>query len=891
MAISSVSKIYDAPDPVLETDLELLAKVNTFQQTKFDEGQQQLQNEINNWAMLADVAKPQDREYINSKVNKLVAGINNLGGVDLSNPNNVNSLRSLGYNLYADNAIVNAVATTKKMRNFVSDAQGKLNGKNAKDYDPTYYEYNLNKWNEWLGDGQVGSSFDGPVELGIGSFENYQKKIQDAVSKLTPDLNEAPAPGDPNAINYLQIGNKFIKKDRIKTLIDSLTTAQDADIVGAHAWKNMYGLGDDQLLRLQTDSYTAQTKDLQTQYNSIKHQMALTQDFQQREMYASQLKQLESAIKSVNEQKKSLFDETNGKSLNEAQRQGLRSNLYFNAFKDDFATAYEFEQNKTELKMNAGRAFQLKEARAAYEFGQMMQYRKAEFDLEKEKFAWDKDKTYLEYGLLSSIGDISIQNSLGLMGPSAGAPLQLIENLGKDDAVRFTEKTVSNANMIYTATAGNFYKDAYNSMGNLPEYQQYVVKNAEGLFVPKDEASKKILDQAVLTKINQFDEISKLPVEERQKYEKNFSESDVQMMKNYQQLQEATLYKNQVKSLEDQAFQSQGLETPSEKKVYGYVWNPQTNKYEFGKEYTARQLKEMKELNTPEYQQLIQNKTWFTTNLNRNNPTYAAQSFVETPQQLDNVLTNFYEKAEKGWEKVSQNYSPFGRNVTLPKAKGGGVNPTLAQYFGDKVRRASEAAGDKVGASVVEADVDLNRVWVKYDAEAKDGQSKLRYMAEVKYKKGSTKEGDKLYKVDLTDDVIRDPGSYVARLYPRDNAQLIYGFMIDKNGSTPFSAEDGYASALKTTANPKYTFNYRIGAVKNPNGGLESFTVDVLIPKRDPETKVMSYLPVRVKNAFAGFSTSFPANYQSVVDYMNEYFKNDQSVKQFYQMHDIPTSK
>lgn len=888
MAISSVSKIYDAPDPIMETDLELLAKVNTFQQINFNEGSKELQNEINNWAMLADVAKPQDREYINQKLNSLVSGINNLGGVNLGDPNNVNQLKSLGYNLYGDEAITNAVGTTKKLRSFMADGRTKLSGKDAKNYDPTYYEYNLNKWNAWLEDGQVGTSFNGPTELGQGSFELYQKKIQDAVKSLTPDLEEAPAPGDPNAINYLQVGGKFIKKDRIKTLINSLTTAQDSDIIGAHAWKNMYGLPDDNLLRLTTDTYSAKKKELQTQYNQIKHEMALTPDFAQRELYRTQLGQLDEAIKGIDKQKVDLYTETNGKELSEDQRQGLRSNLYFDAFKDDFATAYEFQQNKTELKFNAGRAFQLKEARSAYEFGQTMMQRKAEFDLDVRKQDFEEEKTMMEYGLLTGMMGSGIP---GMGGPSAGAPLALVENMGKDDATVFNQKTVANADLNYVAASNVFYQDAYNSIGSLPEYQNYVVKNEQGLYVPKDEASKKILDQAVLTKINQFDKISKLPLDERGVYEKQLSEKDVQMMSNYKILQEANLYKTQVNSLEDQAFQKEGLNSPGKQPVYSYRFNPQTKKYEFDGEYTARQLKQMKETNSPEYQALVSGQVWFTTNLSQRNPQLAAQTFVESPAQLDNVLNNFYGKAEKGWKEVSKTYNAFGRNVTLPKVKGGGVNPQLAQYLGDKVRRQAESAKETgVRDAVVEADVDLNRVWVKYNADAKDGQSKIRYMAEVKYKKGGAKEGDKLYKVDLTDDVLNDPNSYIARMYPRDNSTLIYGFMMDKNGSTPFTPDDDYASALKTTSNPKLTYNYRIAAVKNPNGGLDYFNVDVLIPKRDKSTGKVNYITVPVKNAYSGFSTQFPANYEATVSYMNEYFKNDQTVKQFYQMHDIPTT-
>lgn len=891
MAISSVSRIYDAPDPILEVDLELLGKVNAYQQAQFDHGAKELQNEINNWAMLADVAKPQDREYINAKLNNIVAAINNLGGVNLRDPNNVNSLKSLGYNLYGDNTVMNAVITTKKLRGFMTDAQTKLSGKNAANYDYTYYQYQLNKWNDWLQDGQVGTTFDGPAQLGEGSFENYQKKINDAINKLTPDSETAPVGND--AINYLQVGSKFIKKERINSLIDSLTTSQDREIISAHAWKNLGATPDDVLLKYTIDGYNSKLDALKSDYNALKHNMAQTTDFEQKQRYQDQINVVQNAIKNITATKDNLFNSTNGKSISEQDRDLLRSNLYFDSFKDQLSTARAFQQNATELKMNQGKAFQLKEARAAHEFSETMKWRKAQYNLDLRKQGFAEKKALAELGLVGmmGLGDQSIFSELGLLGPSSIAPLTVMEGLGKDDATIMNTETVTNANANYAAAASNFYLNAYNILGAIPEYQQYVTKQPNGTFAPVDDNAKKILDQAILNKIGVYDNIGRMPLEEREKYEKELSQDDAQLLRAYRSLKEAELYKSQVADLEDLAFRSAGVESPGEKQVNVYYVGVDRAKDQMvfrkpPEKISLRKLKELKDSNDPRLQAMLDQGARFR--LNTYNDPRQFISFVEESKSIDNIIKNYYERAEDGWQKVSKNYSPFGRNVTLPKDKDGKVNQPLAQYFGDAVRRAAEAKGEGgVKSDVTESDVDVNRVWVKYDANGKD--SKLRYMAEVKYKKGTAKHGDKLYTVDLTTDVINNPESYVAKLYPRDNAQIVYGLMMDKDGVTPLSESDNYTSALETYSNPALSHKFQIVARQNPNSTTldRQFRVFMLVPKRDASGNV-TYTKVPVRNTYNNLSYDFPANFDAVVDYMNQKFATKEKAREFYQINGIP---
>lgn len=892
MAISSAStRIYNAQDPILETDLDLLGKVNFYEQQKYEMGAKDVQDTINNWSLLADQAKPQDREYINNKLNRLVTGINNLGGVNLGDQNNVNQLKSLGYNIYGDQAIINATVTTKKLRTFMADGQAKLSGKNADKYDDTYFQYKLNDWNKWLNDGQTGSTYNGTTSLAEGSFKDYQKRMDDAVTKLQPDLDSAPIGTD--AINYLQVGSKFIKKDRIKELIKSQTTAQDYDIISAHAWRNLGGVEDDTLLKLTTDGYTNQVASMKSDYNNIKHNMELSQDFEQKQRYKDQLTQLSTAMKNVDGQKQNLFNQTNGKALTDDQRTGLRSNLYFDSYLDGYASAKSYQQNKTELKTNEGRKFQLQEARLGYQFNENQKRLKADYDLNVRKEDFNEQFKMSELGFAM---DLSQANGMGLRGPSAGLPLQIMPNLGKDDATVFSPETATTAQQQYNAVAHNFYTDAYNIIGALPGYQQYVTKNADGTFTPKDGDSQKVLDQAVLNKITIFDSISKLPLEERKPYETQFTSDDQQLLLRYKQLKEADLYKGQVNELVDQAFAKKNLTSPNEAKVRLDFKNGPAE------ELTYAQLKDLSDQAKadPNGAAALKIKTWkdnasvqysdqgsiggTLSNVKESVVSLFGGGEPTTVEQAIKKVNDYYQEGD--WKGVSVDYNPYGKVVGLPKGKSGKVSsPLLQEYFANKVRDDNP----KLAGDVNVNDVDIDKIWVQYDEKGTD--SKLRYKAEVKYKKGTNKVGDKLATVDLTSDVVRNPESAVARMFPQDNTQLVYGLMLDKDGKTPFEANDDYRSALQTTSNPAYPLKYQIVSKTDPQTkAVEGYKVNVLIPNRDKTGKV-NYTIMPVRNAYAGMSYDFPANFKSVQDYMDQYTKDENSINQFYQLHGIPTNK
>lgn len=940
MPISSQStRIFKAEDPVMETDLQLLAKVNEYQQEKFDAGAKGLQDEINNWSMLANVAKDQDKQYINAKLNKLVSGIQQLDGVDLSDANNVNSLKSLGYNMYGDENVMNPVITTRKMNALAQDVYNKTNGKNAKDYDSVYGEYLQSQYGDWLNDGKQGTKFDGPVALPQGSFDQYNKKISDALNKLTPDINEAPQ-NATDALNYYQVGDKFIKKERVEAAIDAVTSSQDRDIMSAHAWKGMSGLPDTYLVNLQKNSYDSKLKSLQDNYNYLQYQKSATNDYQQKELFTSQMGQIKSAIDSIDKQKSSLPKLQLGQQLDRGTQKALRDNLFNESFKEQYANARAFEQKKVELKMNQGKAFEQKFNQHAFEFGKLYDIKLADLSIKEKELGLKEENNMLKmYGMYGANG--TKLGQMGIYGPAQNAPLSLIKNLGKDDATVVSPEIIKQADANYIAKSTDFYTKGYNYLmgkdSNL--YGNFLKKDADGNWIPKDDRSKEIVNKGLMSSLDMYGNIANMSVKERNGL--NLSDEDLSLFNSSKNLKDAQLYKDQIKTLTDNVFIKAGILPPSQQNV--------TIRFKDGKfaKLTYSELKEMKDRDDPKLKDwetkaeevnptALKNKeidearkkvykSWkdnfkaekneeFRKEKDRIDTKYESTNFLKdigrgvglvSSNSVTNAISeveNYYGKNEvkSAWKDASKNFNVYGATVGLPKLKNGKPVEQLASYLATTIR---EQHPDLSGG-VQNDDVDILRIYPIYDINAKS-ENKVKYMAEVRYQKGGgmdkpgkEEKGDKITTVDLTDQVMRDHnsvnGGFFGNLFPTDNTQVVYGMLLNNEGKTPLDKNDGYAKALQTNSSGLLTHRYQIVTIKNASNGVEGYRVNWLVPKGKDTNGVPQFETLSVINFDAitpgskTITTQFPANYKYVQDYMDEQFSTGEKAREFYRRHGVP---
>jgi hypothetical protein len=157
---------------------ELIQAGMQYKQQKYDAGKAKLDTLMSKIDSI-DLAKSQDKEYLQKRLQATLDIANKYASGDLSDDNLVNSLK-MTVGQVADDNVMNAVASTKLMRaeqKEWEDARKKADGKYS-DVNRSWASQNAQKW---LSDGQVGSTYGGGG--GFVEYSDYKKKLIEALPK------------------------------------------------------------------------------------------------------------------------------------------------------------------------------------------------------------------------------------------------------------------------------------------------------------------------------------------------------------------------------------------------------------------------------------------------------------------------------------------------------------------------------------------------------------------------------------------------------------------------------------------------------------------------------------------------------------------------------------
>lgn len=136
-------------------NIDLMAQGMGYLQQKVDTNRQMI-NDYVDYVINQDIIKPQDREYLQNRLNGIIQDVNNVyRGSNLSSDGIARSIQSrLGEAL--DTRVMNAIAGTREIRNFSEKMEDmKLN--NPKMYSPVNEGEAFAEAVEWMNDGQVGT--------------------------------------------------------------------------------------------------------------------------------------------------------------------------------------------------------------------------------------------------------------------------------------------------------------------------------------------------------------------------------------------------------------------------------------------------------------------------------------------------------------------------------------------------------------------------------------------------------------------------------------------------------------------------------------------------------------------------------------------------------------
>ena len=161
---------------IQQLPVEAMVKVGMEKQQRYDQGLQRIQSQIDQVAGLS-IVRPQDKEYLQSKLNDLGSKLKSVAAGDFSNYQLVNSVAGMAGSVAKDANIISAVQSTAQRK--------ALQEKIQKDTDAGKYNpannYLFNQTDqEWFNDPNVGASYSGyyrtPIDV-WGKIKDIAKEV------------------------------------------------------------------------------------------------------------------------------------------------------------------------------------------------------------------------------------------------------------------------------------------------------------------------------------------------------------------------------------------------------------------------------------------------------------------------------------------------------------------------------------------------------------------------------------------------------------------------------------------------------------------------------------------------------------------------------------------
>jgi len=161
----------------------LISTVLQYKQGKLDANRQRLQALTDQLGAI-DLAKDEDKDYTEGRVQAAVNIANKYAALDLSSSGLANDLIGKLTEVVDDN-VKNAVLSTRKYRSEQAVWE-KMKVDKPDDYSEDNYQYAMRNDNAWLNDGQVGTEYKGGG--GFIKYDNYDKRLQDNIHKIADQL-------------------------------------------------------------------------------------------------------------------------------------------------------------------------------------------------------------------------------------------------------------------------------------------------------------------------------------------------------------------------------------------------------------------------------------------------------------------------------------------------------------------------------------------------------------------------------------------------------------------------------------------------------------------------------------------------------------------------------
>lgn len=280
-------------------NLPLIQQVLQVKQGTYNQADAQVQAGLSSLENLK-LLRPQDTEYLNSKIRGMTASLDNMQDKDLSNPNVASNFYSTIKSVARDPFVVEAASNTVKYQQFQAQMQD-IQKKNPDKFHQINYQFALDKagLNQYM-EGVTNS-------LGSFSYHNYSdvnKNLVDRLKTLKDLKGDRTIEILGTGSNGVPEGQKIVKKlsgltpQEIVDYVPGMINSEDEMQLRINGWWT--GKQDPQAVENQFNNYIQnQTQDFDSQITELK---ALRDNSAQNEAARNEARQKISALESQKEQ-------------------------------------------------------------------------------------------------------------------------------------------------------------------------------------------------------------------------------------------------------------------------------------------------------------------------------------------------------------------------------------------------------------------------------------------------------------------------------------------------------------------------------------------------------------------------------------------------------------
>jgi len=355
---------------VPQLPVELMGKVGTYKQQRYEENVQKIQSQIDSIAGL-DIIRDVDKAYLQSKLNELGNNLKTVAAADFSNFQLVNSVGGMANQIVKDPNVINAVSSTAWYRKQLGEMEKAIS--EGKASQANIFDFN-EKANAWLSSPKLAASFRDRYT----QYRDINKTAIEAIKSLHPNLRAIDIPYvikngkiDTNAIaNAIERSKvKGITEGQIETALRAVFTPDDYNQLSIDANYSFSGVDANQLTKAVNADLDANKKFAEKQISIINNQLPkyatdpnqTAELLKRREYYENQLGK---------DGKLGELDEQANASLERIAAGDLKSvkySIYKDGFFRQFGNAFAWKEEELTFEDNPIKKVQLEQDRIAIE--------------------------------------------------------------------------------------------------------------------------------------------------------------------------------------------------------------------------------------------------------------------------------------------------------------------------------------------------------------------------------------------------------------------------------------------------------------------------------------------------------------------------------------------